>query len=83
MTFIEVDGVVVPSLLYTATEMSRSLRIGIKYLRKLEGQGLPFYIIGNEGNLQMHRYDPIEVWKWFSKNVRHSGGTHGNEKRDI
>jgi hypothetical protein len=75
MTFIEIDGVVVPPLLYTATEMSRSLKIGIEYLRKLEKQGLPYYDIGNENNPNLHRYDPIEVWKWFCENIKHSGGS--------
>lgn len=74
MDFIEVDGIVVPCLLYTATEMARSLKIGIKYLRKLEKQGLPHYDIGNENNPNLHRYDPIEVWKWFCANVKHIGG---------
>lgn len=68
-----IDGIVVPDLLYTASEMAISLKIGIKFLRKLEKRGLPYYDIGNGNNPNLHRYDPIEVWEWYQKNITHKG----------
>jgi len=30
--------------------------------------------MGTGSNPNHHRYDPVEVWKWYRKNVRHIGG---------
>ena len=65
-----IDDYDVPDLLKTATEMARSLRIGLGYLRRLEGEGLPFF----EVEKNKHVYDPIEVWKWFRLHIKHNGG---------
>jgi hypothetical protein len=75
-TMARLDDIEVPDLLMNSEEMSRSLKIGVKYLRKLEKRGLPYFTLA-DGNPKMHRYDPIEVWKWFRANVNHYGGNNG------